>query len=531
MAHTDPIPITRLRGLLEATRLIREEPDPTRLFDAIARTVSQSLGYRSVVMNTYRPAWDDFEVTTVVGSDEARELLLGDRLPWAEWMPLLDSRFERSGAYLIPEGEFDWEQSPGRTYVPSATGAAGSWRAGDALFAPMMHSRGHFLGIISVDEPVSGQRPDDVAMQVLAAVAEHAAMALEATHDRAAAERQQAALGQLMQVSSQMTETLSADAVLDSICHGICEALGYAKVALEIPDPQTGVLHLHASVGWNEDELDAVGPDTMRDLTPLLDPDFEIEGCYVLTHAEALARLPAGTNVYRSVQNGAGPWAWDGHWLMVPLWDSEGNLGGMIWVDEPIDRLLPERPMLQTLRVFANQATAALNSAARFEEMRFLAEHDPLTRLLNRRAFNHRLKLAIERSRRYRQRFALVLCDLDDLKATNDRDGHEVGDAALTRVARQLAGSVRASDTVFRIGGDEFALILPESNPATVETVMHRIAAGLGPSDDGLPALRVSMGASIYPDDDTRVDGLFQAADRAMYAHKRDGRRGPRRAA
>ncbi len=92
------------------------------------------------------------------------------------------------------------------------------------------------------------------------------------------------------------------------------------------------------------------------------------------------------------MQNGAGPWAWDGHWLMVPLHDTEGNVTGVIWADEPTDRLLPERPMLQTLRVFANQATAALDSAARFQEMRFLAEHDPLTRLLNRRAFNDRLE-------------------------------------------------------------------------------------------------------------------------------------------
>ena len=431
MAQNDSTPITRLRGLLEATRLIREEPDLSRLLEAIARTVSESLGYRTVVMNTYRPAWHDFEVTTVVGSDTARDMLLGERLPWAGWEPLLDPRFERCGAFFIPDGEFDWETSESRRYVPPETGKTGSWRAGDELFAPMMHSEGHFLGIISVGEPISGQRPDDAALQVLVAVAEHAAMAVEATHDHAAAERQQAALGQLMQVSSQMTETLSADAVLGSICRGISEALGFGKVTLDLPDPHTGEFHPHASEGWDVAELAALDHLSLSALKPLLDPAFEIEGCYVLEHGQAFARLPAGTSAYRSVQNGVGPWAWDGHWLFVPLWDRNGNLSGVIWADEPVDRLLPERPMLQTLRVFANQATAALNSAARFEEMRFLAEHDPLTRLLNRRAFNQRLDIAIERGRRHDQPFALVLCDLDDLKLTNDRDGHEAGDTAL----------------------------------------------------------------------------------------------------
>ena len=525
MAHTDPTPITRLRGLLDATRLIREEPDPARLLDAIAQTVSESLGYRSVVMNTYRPAWDDFEVTAVVGSDAAREALMGDRLPWSEWEMLLDARFERRGAYLIPEGEFDWESSAGRTYVPATSSPTGSWRAGDALFAPLKHSRGHILGIISVDEPLSGHRPEDAELQVLVAVAEHAAMALEASHEHAASERQQAALGQLLQVSSQMTETLAADAVLTSICEGISEALGFAKVALDIPDPETGVMQMHAGVGWGAEELAALTPPSLAELKPLLDPAFEIEGCYVMTRDEALARLPSGLSVYRSERNGVGPWAWDCHWLLVPLWDRNGNVSGLIRADEPLDRLMPERPMLQTLRVFANHATAALDSAARFEEMRFLAEHDPLTRLLNRRAFTTRLQAAIERSERYEEQFALVLCDLDDLKQTNDRHGHEAGDAALIRVAIQLSGSVRGSDTVFRIGGDEFALLLPSADATTVTAVTERIAAGLSSAADDQTPLRASLGASIYPDDGTDADGLFHAADTAMYDDKRDGRR------
>ena len=529
MSQNDSTPITRLRGLLAATRLIREEPDAARLLEAIARTVQESLGYGVVVMNTYRPAWNDFEVTTVVGDEAARESLMGERLAYEGWAPLLDERFQRCGTYLIPEGEIDWDATLGRRYETAPR--RGSWRPGDELFVPMKHSQGHFLGIISVADPVSGNRPADGELEVLAAVAEHAAMALEASHDHAASERQQAALGQLLEVSSKMTETLSVDAVFEAVCQGISDALGFVKVALDVPDADTGVLELRAEVGWEESELDDLHPLTLDELAGLLDPAFEIEGCYLMSRQDALARLPEGVEVYTSVQNGTGPWAWAGHWLMVPLHDPAGNVTGVIWVDEPTDRLLPERPMLQTLRVFANQATAALDSSSRFQEMRFLAEHDWLTRLHNRRAFNDRLDAAIERSERYETGFALVLCDLDELKAINDRDGHAAGDAALMRVARQLRGSVRGSDTVFRIGGDEFALILPEADALSVRAVMKRIGAGLAAAADNQLPLRASLGASVYPADGADADALFHAADTAMYADKRDGRVRPRRAA
>ena len=395
----------------------------------------------------------------------------------------------------------------------------------------MQHSKGHFLGIISVADPESGNRPSDSELEVLAAVAEHAAMALEATHDHAASERQQAALGQLLQVSSQMTETLAADAVFESICHGIRDALGFGKVALDLVDPDTGILVLRASVGWETGEFEGLNPLSLWELSALLDPAFEIEGCYLVEHQEALSRLPQGIVTYDSKQNGAGPWAWAAHWLMVPLYDRAGTVTGIIWADEPDDRLLPERPLLQTLRVFANQATAALDSASRFEEMRFLAEHDSLTRLLNRRAFNQRLEIAIDRADRYGDTFALVLCDLDELKAINDRDGHEAGDAALMRVARQLTGSVRSSDTVFRVGGDEFALLLSEADANAVAIVTRRIASGMSAAADNQLPLRASIGASLYPRDGADADALYLAADNAMYTDKRDYRSRADRAA
>src|SRR6266487_1584899 len=117
-------PISPLRGLLEVTSLVRAEGDLPELLGAIARTISESLGYRTVVVNLYRPAWDDFCVTTVHGNEGARAVLLGQVRSVDEWAPLLADRFCRRGAYVVPAGTFDWSAC-GYSYVPTADWSAG----------------------------------------------------------------------------------------------------------------------------------------------------------------------------------------------------------------------------------------------------------------------------------------------------------------------------------------------------------------------------------------------------------------------
>jgi len=183
--------------------------------------------------------------------------------------------------------------------------------------------------------------------------------------------------------------------------------------------------------------------------------------------------------------------------------------------------MLPSTEILQALRVFANQATAALDSAGRFEEMRFLAEHDPLTRLYNRRAFTHRLQVEGARARRYGTHFALVVLDVNGFKHINDRHGHMAGDAALTRVADLLNRHLRAPDAAFRIGGDEFALVLTEIEPDAVTPVVQRIAGHL--AEMSTPEGHACFGVAVFGGPVQDEEALLRAADAAMYAAKRMG--------
>ncbi len=505
------------------TRLVRSDDQLDHLLAAIARTTSESLGFATVAVNMYRPEWDDFRTVAVHGPKEAHDTLLGDTRGWDVWGSVLDDRFLRRGAYLVPHGTFDWNQLAPNSYLPPIPEPASveAWHREDALLVPMRHSDGHLLGILAVDEPVSGARPGDNELDVLVALASHAALALESAQEAATGARHRAALEQLLHVSSRLTETFTIDAILQAVCDGIHNALGFESVSIDLPEPDTGRLSPRACYGWDVDDP-IINTSMSRDeLQPLLAPEFEIEGCFLLRSEAARSLVDRQHTGYRSALNGHGPRAWNDHWLLVPLYDRSGGVIGLIWADDPIDRLLPSPARLQALRVFANQATTALDSAAQFAEMRFLADHDPLTRLLNRRSFNHQLALETSRAARYQRPFALVMGDVNGFKALNDKLGHLAGDRALEAISRLLQEGRREVDGVFRIGGDEFALILPEVGEEEARSVITRITQSIRDSgDEPLAGITASFGVAVCPEHGSDPESLFRAADLAMYAAK-----------
>jgi diguanylate cyclase (GGDEF)-like protein len=162
------------------------------------------------------------------------------------------------------------------------------------------------------------------------------------------------------------------------------------------------------------------------------------------------------------------------------------------------------------------------------EHNRFLALHDELTGLPNRRLFQDRLANALERARRTGSQAALLLIDLDRFKLVNDTVGHHVGDELLKHVGRLFVGRVRRTDTVARTGGDEFSVVLEEPmNRADAMQVARNLTQLLD-----LPILLegntmhigASVGIAIFPDDGGDAEALCIAADLRMYAGKRAAR-------
>lgn len=153
-----------------------------------------------------------------------------------------------------------------------------------------------------------------------------------------------------------------------------------------------------------------------------------------------------------------------------------------------------------------------------------LATTDPLTSLVNYRRLLEVLRAEIARSERTKRPFAVLFLDMNGLKLINDRYGHLAGSRALCRVADALRRTCRVVDTPARFGGDEFAIVLPETGEAGARTVAQRIAACLA-ADTVTPPISVSSGIAEFPSDGTTPALLLSAADRNLYAQKRPGSR------
>ena len=155
------------------------------------------------------------------------------------------------------------------------------------------------------------------------------------------------------------------------------------------------------------------------------------------------------------------------------------------------------------------------------KELARQATSDPLTGLANYRRFVNAFHGEISRSQRTGRSFALILFDLDGLKQINDAYGHLTGSRALYRVAEVLRLRCREVDTAAKYGGDEFALLLPETGIQRAQAVAERIVERLA-NDLEQPAISVSFGISVYPRDGDTFDKVFRVADAALYAMKRD---------
>jgi len=165
-----------------------------------------------------------------------------------------------------------------------------------------------------------------------------------------------------------------------------------------------------------------------------------------------------------------------------------------------------------------------LDNARLFRQVRTLAISDSLTGLANYRHLVDVLQGELERSGRTNRPFSLLLMDLDGLKKINDRHGHVIGSRSLCRVASILRLNCRSIDTAARYGGDEFALVLPETPVAAAEQVADRVRSCLM-ADKEDPQLSISIGVATFPKCGVTVQELLEFADRALYARKEKSKR------
>jgi diguanylate cyclase (GGDEF)-like protein/putative nucleotidyltransferase with HDIG domain len=383
---------------------------------------------------------------------------------------------------------------------------------------PLRSAAGEILGILSVDEPADGRRPDDEKLDLLVGVAQHAALALEHAQEAADAERQRASVGHLLRLTASLAERRTIGEMLDAVCAGIREALGFEKVVVSLENQQ-GMLEMRSMVGMTDDELERLRCVPLASVAPLLDSSLERDGVVLIEREVAHARVdPSLHGASFGRLNGRGARAWDQHVLIVPLRDREGALEGAVWVDDPRDRLLPTPETLQALRAFANHAMSAVESARQLELMRHLAEHDPLTGLRNRRGLQEHIDEEIARA----GTVAVLVCDLDNFKRVNDTLGYVEGDEALKRFAGVLAS---VGGRAARLGGEEFAVVLPGCDEEAALAAGERVRAAVASAFADFPwPVTTSVGIAVSGPAAADASQLLRAATRAVFGAKRLGR-------
>lgn len=208
--------------------------------------------------------------------------------------------------------------------------------------------------------------------------------------------------------------------------------------------------------------------------------------------------------------------------MLVPIGVS-GHLTGMLFCGSSSQRHNFPPAEVELAKAIAAQAGSAMQNAAIYEQTLKASLCDPLTELHNRRAFHDDLEGELDRCRRHGRQASLVLLDLDNFKHVNDAWGHQTGDRVIVRLAEHLRRTMRSSDGAYRIGGDEFALILPETTSAGAVRIAERLRravqrSALGGGDD--LRLTVSIGVASFPDGGRSPDELVASADKSLYEVK-----------
>lgn len=214
----------------------------------------------------------------------------------------------------------------------------------------------------------------------------------------------------------------------------------------------------------------------------------------------------------------------DYDWIGVPLSSSAGITGAIVIQVRDGDFSYCEED-LDLMQFVGTQISSAIERKRQEARLHHMAHHDALTNLPNRALFNDRMRVALSGARRSGERLVLFYLDLCDFKMVNDSLGHAAGDEVLREVARRLKGCIRESDTVCRIGGDEFTVLVNGvKNDSTVNVIARKVQAAVAAPvelEGRKFSLNVDVGMATFPDDGDTAEELLHHADTNMYSAKR----------
>lgn len=469
--------LSALSPVLDAVGRMNGGTDLTASLQAVIEGIIQATGFGAGAIDYVRTD-GTMEIVAVAGPDEARETLLGMEVPPGALNRELEVAERWGRLRFLPHGlapdDVPYVWTPDLPLPQTPDG----WHPGDSLLAPLYAGPGELVGILSVDMPINGRRPDAFQRQLLELLAGQAETALQNAR-RASRLR-----------ASEESFRLAFEAT----------AVGMAMISLDHRRPLR-LLQANRALGRIAEAAGREPVAVLSDLLDPADPDHD-PGRW----SRAIRSAPAG--VYRAEKQLCGPT------------DELSRIGERPWV-HIIATVLP---------LHSTETGRAIVQVEDITERRHRATSDPLTGLANRTRLNDCVTAATEAVRAGGPPGTLLFCDLDDFKSINDVFGHLAGDAVLRACARRLAAQVRGGDHVFRLGGDEFAIVLQAVPGDGLAPLVARIKGAVADPIDHEGrrlAVGISVGSAVLDGTVGSVDGLLAAADAAMYRDKRGERTYP----
>ncbi|HEY4632620.1 MAG TPA: diguanylate cyclase, partial [Candidatus Limnocylindrales bacterium] len=381
------------------------------------------------------------------------------------------------------------------------------------LVVPMRYDQA-VVGVITLSKlGLDGFDEDDLRM--LTILADQAATAVESARLLARSQDLAGELRRLLDMSGELAESLDPRQVANLMAGHLARAMGADECAISYWDRAAGhvdTLGYHPPLRLEQMEpfFTVAGfPETLRVLE---------RHETVVIDAEDPAADPA--EVALMVRDG------NRMLVMLPLMAKGQAIGLVELFSNGYVHWDAER--LELARTMANEAAMALENARLYEDARKLADRDPLTGFYNHRFLHERLGEEVIRAQRARRPLSVLMLDLDDFKLVNDTFGHLFGDGVLRWAAEIIRSTLRGSDVPARYGGDEFAVILPDTDAPDARRTAERILEAcrdrpfVGEQRGPVP-IATSIGVATYPSDGRTATDLIAAADRALYRVKRDG--------
>lgn len=365
------------------------------------------------------------------------------------------------------------------------------------------------IGVLDVQSEQLGAF-DESHLATLETLADQLAVAMDNARLYEQERRRSAELSSLLEIAQDLASSLDLDEVLETIARRVKELTRADGSRIYLLDPDEETLTPLVVLEDYAEEIMATCIPIGQGITGHVAATGLAEIVNQAHRDPRAVKIPGTPEEPESLM--CAPIAAKGEVIGVMTLSREGEKG----FDDPSLRLVTS---------LASQAATAIENARLYEETKRLAVSDPLTGLRNRRNIAEHLRTEVARASRFDRELSVLVMDVDNLKLFNDTYGHATGDEVIRTVAQSVVSAIRDIDAVGRYGGDEFAVILPETGPEDAAVVGGRILNTLtkepfqAPGGSKVP-ISISIGSASYPSDTDEVDRLFSLADTAMYQAK-----------